>query len=233
MHVRAAASSVGGSNRSEHKNPIHPCNKARTVTRLRMHTMRSGGNSPVMAAFHIKHRFLGFGIDLCLCTPAVFREMGLKGAFRAIDKRTWVVASPFYCRNALIVRRSFCETNNLQRRHVSHDTPTKQSRSLTLSQAALSSRRLTQHRVAARAHNHSLSVRKDGRDVVAIGALDVHEERVGALNQTLLLVHAGLSLLVRVQQVIVLREKTSDRNRSTHNSLRKKKTAAPFAFTIT
>ena len=56
-------------------------------------------------------------------------------------------------------------------------------------------------------------MRKNRGDSVAVGALDVHEERVGRLNQALLLMLAGLFFLGRMEQIVVLqRERNCMRN---------------------
>lgn len=89
---------------------------------------------------------------------------------------------------------------------------------ITVNKASLSSGGVAQDSVASRAGNNSLSVAKDGGNVVATYtknideyikpadaahtlALDVHEERVGALNEALLLVLGSLSSERRIQQI--------------------------------
>ena len=66
----------------------------------------------------------------------------------------------------------------------------------TDSKTGLTTGRLTEDLSAAATEDNRLGVREHGRDGEAARALDVHEERVGALNQTLELV-AVLLLLVR------------------------------------
>lgn len=66
----------------------------------------------------------------------------------------------------------------------------------TDSKTGLTTGRLTEDLSAAATEDNRLGVREHGRDGEAARALDVHEERVRALNQTLELV-AVLLLLVR------------------------------------
>ena len=61
---------------------------------------------------------------------------------------------------------------------------------------------LTQDCGAADAEDDGLSVAEDGRDLVASGALDVHEVGVGVLHKALQLVLALLVLGSRVQEVL-------------------------------
>ena len=51
------------------------------------------------------------------------------------------------------------------------------------------------------AQDNSLGMGKDGRDVEALGTLDVHKVRVGRLYETLELVGAGLGGGRGIQQV--------------------------------
>jgi len=62
---------------------------------------------------------------------------------------------------------------------------------------------LAENRAAGRADDDSLGVREDGGDVDAAGALDVHEEAVGRLHQTLELVLPLLNCGVGVQEVVL------------------------------
>jgi hypothetical protein len=64
----------------------------------------------------------------------------------------------------------------------------------SLCESGLSSRRFAQMDVAVSAHNDSLSVAKDGRNLEASRAFDIHKKRVGALNQSLQLVCAQVLL---------------------------------------
>ena len=66
----------------------------------------------------------------------------------------------------------------------------------TNSEAGLTTGGLAEDLSAAAAEDNRLGVRENSGDGEAARALDVHEERVGALNQTLELV-AVLLLLVR------------------------------------
>ena len=54
--------------------------------------------------------------------------------------------------------------------------------------SGLATSRITDHGIAATAAYDSLGMRKDGADVEAGVTLDVHEEAVWALDETLLLV---------------------------------------------
>jgi len=54
-----------------------------------------------------------------------------------------------------------------------------------LSETGASTSGLAEDCVARSANNHGLGVAEDGRDVVAAGALNVHEVGVGALYETL------------------------------------------------
>jgi len=60
----------------------------------------------------------------------------------------------------------------------------------------LAARRLTQHRIAADADDNRLSMTENGRDLVAAGTFDVHEERVRMLDESFQL--ASLALLDRI-----------------------------------
>ena len=71
-----------------------------------------------------------------------------------------------------------------------------------LSELSLTTSRLAQDSGARCAEDDSGGVREDGGDLEAARALDVHEERVGRLDETLQLVLTGLVLSGRVQQVV-------------------------------
>ena len=72
---------------------------------------------------------------------------------------------------------------------------------ITFCQPCPSSCGLTQHCGATDAKDDGLSVAEDGGDLVAAGALDVHEVRVGVLHQALELVLALLVFGSGVQKV--------------------------------
>ena len=74
-------------------------------------------------------------------------------------------------------------------------------RPLTFRQSSLSSSGLAKHLCARRANNDSLGVREHRSDGKAPGTLDVHEERVGVLDQPLELVGALLLLSARVEEI--------------------------------
>ena len=76
----------------------------------------------------------------------------------------------------------------------------------TLGESGLTTSRLAEHRRARAAENDSLRVREHRSDIEATLALDVHEERVRRLNQSLELVLARLERGGRVQEIDVLRE---------------------------
>lgn len=67
------------------------------------------------------------------------------------------------------------------------------------SEASLASGRLAKHGRAAGAQHDGLRMREHGRDPVAAGTLDVHEERVGRLNESLQLASALLLNRTRVE----------------------------------
>ena len=71
----------------------------------------------------------------------------------------------------------------------------------TVNEAGLTAGGLAENLRAAAADNHRLGVREHSSDSKAARALDVHEERVGALNQTLELVAASLLLGRRVDEI--------------------------------
>lgn len=71
----------------------------------------------------------------------------------------------------------------------------------TDSEARLTTGGLAQNLSAATAQNNGLSVREHRGDSEAAGTLDIHEKRVGVLNQTLELVAASLLLRGRVDKV--------------------------------
>jgi hypothetical protein len=64
----------------------------------------------------------------------------------------------------------------------------------SLSETGLSSSRLAQMNIAVSTHDNSLSMAKDGRDLEASRAFNIHEKRVGALYKSLQLVCAGFEL---------------------------------------
>jgi hypothetical protein len=70
-----------------------------------------------------------------------------------------------------------------------------------LRKPGLATGRLAEHRGAAGADDDGLSVRENGRDREAAGALDVHEERAGALDESLELVLRRLRGGKRVEKV--------------------------------
>lgn len=70
-------------------------------------------------------------------------------------------------------------------------------------EAGLSSGGLAQEGGASAAHNDGLSVAENSGDVDASGATDVHEVRVGRLDQSTLLVLGNLDLDIRVQQIVL------------------------------
>jgi hypothetical protein len=70
-----------------------------------------------------------------------------------------------------------------------------------LRKPSLATGRLAEHRGAAGADDDGLSVRENGRDREAAGALDVHEERAGALDESLELVLRRLRGGKRVEKV--------------------------------
>jgi hypothetical protein len=72
----------------------------------------------------------------------------------------------------------------------------------TFRQSGPSPRGLTQDGGAADADDDGLRVREHGGDLVAPGALDVHEVGVGVLHEALQLVPALLLVRARVQQVL-------------------------------
>jgi len=90
----------------------------------------------------------------------------------------------------------------------SHIRPTSRSllhlppEGAPLSELGLASSGLAEHGGARGAEHHSGRVAEHGGDLEAAGALDVHEEGVGRLDETLELVLAGLVLGGRVQQVV-------------------------------
>ena len=67
---------------------------------------------------------------------------------------------------------------------------------------SLSSGGLPQDCEAANAEDDGLSVAEDSRDLVASGALDIHEVEVGVLHKALQLVLALLVLGSRVKEVL-------------------------------
>ena len=73
--------------------------------------------------------------------------------------------------------------------------------SLTFCESRPSASGLTEDSGASDAEDDGLGVAEDGGDLVAPGALHVHEVRVGVLDQALQLVLALLILGARVQQV--------------------------------
>lgn len=75
-------------------------------------------------------------------------------------------------------------------------------RALTLGQLCTATGRLAQDGRAARADDDTLCVTEDGGDLVAAGALHVHEVRVRVLHQALQLVLPLLLGGQRVQQVL-------------------------------
>ena len=76
-----------------------------------------------------------------------------------------------------------------------------QDASCTFRESSLAPGGLAQDRGASDAEDDGLGVAEDGRDLVAAGALDVHEEGVGVLDQPLQLVLPLLILGTRVQEV--------------------------------
>ena len=62
--------------------------------------------------------------------------------------------------------------------------------------------RLTQHGGASDAEDDGLGVREHRRDLVAAGALDIHEVGVGVLDEALQLVLSLLLLGSRVQEIL-------------------------------
>lgn len=73
---------------------------------------------------------------------------------------------------------------------------------LTLGQLGTAAGRLAQNGRASRAHDNALGVAEHGGDLVAAGALHVHEVRVRVLHQALQLVLPLLFGGQRVQKVL-------------------------------
>lgn len=67
-----------------------------------------------------------------------------------------------------------------------------------LSQPCLATRGLAEMNVAVSAHDYSLSMRKDGSNLKASRAFDIHEVRIWGLHQPLKLVCAGFYFWRRV-----------------------------------
>ena len=65
-------------------------------------------------------------------------------------------------------------------------------------QASLSTRGFAQMNIAVSAHDNSLRMAKDSRNLEAPRALNVHKERVGGLYESLQLVCASLNFGSRV-----------------------------------
>ena len=65
-------------------------------------------------------------------------------------------------------------------------------------QACLTSRGFTQMNIAVSAHDDSLGMAENSRNLEASRALDVHKERVGGLYEPLQLVCAGFNFRSRV-----------------------------------
>lgn len=72
----------------------------------------------------------------------------------------------------------------------------------SLSEASLTTGGLAQNVAAGTAEHNGLGVREDSGDLHAAGALDVHEEAVGSLDQSLELVLASLVLVGRVEEIV-------------------------------
>ena len=72
----------------------------------------------------------------------------------------------------------------------------------TLSEPCPATGGLAQHGGASDAKDHGLGVGENGGDLVAAGALDVHEVGVGVLHQALELVLALLIAGARVQEIL-------------------------------
>jgi len=96
----------------------------------------------------------------------------------------------------------------------------------THSEARLTTSRLAKHLSAAAAEDNRLRVREHRGDSEATRALDVHEERVGVLNQTLELVAALLLLLRRVYQI---NRKSLERQRDV---LKQQRHNVPYCITV-
>ena len=79
---------------------------------------------------------------------------------------------------------------------------------ITLSEPCPATGGLAQHGGASDAKDHGLGVGENGGDLVASGALDVHEVGVGVLHQALQLVLALLLVGARVQKVLGELERT-------------------------
>ena len=71
----------------------------------------------------------------------------------------------------------------------------------SLGQSGLSSRWLAKVDVAALAHYHRLSVAKDGCDLKAARALNIHKEGIGRLYESLQFVSSGLLFGRWVQKI--------------------------------
>lgn len=85
----------------------------------------------------------------------------------------------------------------------------QESPGLTLCEFCSSTCGLTQNRGASNAHNNSLGMTEDCRNLNASWAFDIHEVGIGMLNKSLELVLALLLRRQRVQKILgELRRKT-------------------------
>merc|ERR1719259_1602447 len=82
---------------------------------------------------------------------------------------------------------------------------------------------LAKHRRAAGADDHRLSVAEHRRDLVAAGALDIHEVRVGRLHESLQLAFAFLFFDGRVKEIFRERHSSSLSVRSCWGKISTKK----------
>lgn len=75
------------------------------------------------------------------------------------------------------------------------------SETASLGESCPSSGWLAKHNITGSAYNNGLCVTEHSCNLEAPRALDVHKETIRALHETLKLVHTGLSLRGRIQEI--------------------------------